>query len=140
MADPCYRFDRGAETLWRVGQPLAVRLRTKAAASDFPIPTQFNGLRLPSTDELDPQVPSHFTVCPSGVDRANGHGLVRGERVRVAQTRIAHSGDRFLSLFLQRLPAHDLLIHGPSGIARSAEEPGGGNSVFGGRTSLPCSR
>ena len=37
------------------------------AASDLPpIPTHFSGLRLLSTDELDPQLVSHFTACPSG--------------------------------------------------------------------------
>jgi hypothetical protein len=37
------------------------------AVSDLPpIPTHFSGLRLFSTDELDPQLLWHLTVCPSG--------------------------------------------------------------------------
>jgi hypothetical protein len=38
----------------------------RAVADLPPIPTHFSGLRLLSTDELDPQLLSHFTVCPSG--------------------------------------------------------------------------
>jgi hypothetical protein len=38
----------------------------RAVADLPPIPTHFSGLRLLSTDELDPQLLSHLTVCPSG--------------------------------------------------------------------------
>jgi hypothetical protein len=38
----------------------------RAVASDLPIPTHFSGFKLLSTDELAPQLPWHFTVCPSG--------------------------------------------------------------------------
>ena len=85
-------------------------------AFDFPIPTQFSGLRLPSGDEVCPQLLSHFTVCPSGSTERIVTGSPVGNPCVVAQARIAHPGDRFLSLFLLRLSAHDLLIYGPSGI------------------------
>ena len=44
----------------------------------FPIPNQFNGLRLPSVLDDDPQEPPHFTVCPSGVTARTVTGSFAG--------------------------------------------------------------